>query len=570
MRNVFIAVGGSGTKVAEALVRLLAIGFPTHREKNVLTSAGHSLQIWRLDPDLNSGAAVALSNCLKDYQELQALLNGGQSGADVASSRWSMDVDTKVRHLDPLQLPQSATADNVVKNLGGILDSRYGTIKSSLPFLAPFYEKKDLEVEIDRGFYQKPFIGAAVMGVFAESLRDENSPGGKACSLTAFQNVSTNFFLCGSLHGGTGACGVPVMGKYLGSLKRNNQTWDWRVGACLLTPYCVPPQPPFGSLRDGYPTPQQIDDLAKEHGDKPAFKGLPVEDKRKLVEQILLGFYAEPEAMEARARQGLAYYRDHSADYFDELYLTGKPEPDKLKVWSNGGQSQSNPLNSAEVVGALAALNFFSRAGTGNPESYVIAASNTDLNSEKMNLRDLPRYTAGATSEDEIDGEAVFLSTAAMHHLITKQIPWEIPAKGWPKEIAGLRKVYQDNENRKLDDWKRFSTANALLAKFLMTTVDPNPHETIGWSGEDFDKLRPYVSGDQSSLKEITAKTAKKLTSREARGELELGNSSIRVSTFDFGGWCPESSDFTRGEYLRMVWSNLFTRARRRMRAAGA
>lgn len=566
MRNVFIAVGGSGTKVAEALVRLLAMGFPTHREKGVLTSAGHSLQIWRLDPDLNSGAAVSLNNCLKDYQELQSFLNGQKSG-DLASSHWGMDIDTRVRHLDPLQLPQATSSDNLVKNLGGILDSRYGSIKSSLPFLAPFYEKKDLEVEIDRGFYQKPFIGAAVMAVFAESLRDENSPGGKACSLTAFHNVSTNFFLCGSLHGGTGACGVPVMGKYLGTLKKANQTWDWRVGACLLTPYCVPPQPPFGSLRDGYPTPQQVDDLAKEHGDKPAFHGLPIEDKRKLVEQILLGFFAEPEAMEARARQGLAYYRDHSADYFDELYLAGKPEPDKLKVWSNGGKSQSNPLNSAEVVGALAALNFFSRAGTGNPESYVIATSTPDLNSEKMNLGHLPRYTAG---EDEIEPEAVFLSSAVMHHLVINQIPWGIPARGWPKDLKGMREVYKDNENRQTEDWKKFNGAANIIAKFLDTTIDPNPEHSVGWSGEDVAKIRPYLSRDPHSLKEITAKTAKKFASKEAKGELELGNSSIRVSTFEFGDWCPETADFTRGEYLRLVWSQLFARAQKRMRASRA
>ena len=563
MRNVFIAVGGSGTKVAEAVVRLLAIGFPTRSESGVLTSAGDSLQIWRLDPDRNSGAAISLGNYLKDYEELQSLLNGNHKTAGIASSRWAMDIDTRVRHLDPLQLPRVTDSDNSLKTLEGILDSRYGRVKKSQPFLAPFYEKKDLAVEIDRGFYQKPFIGAAVMAVFAESLRDENSPGGKACSLTAFQNVATNFFLCGSLHGGTGASGVPIMGKYLGSLKRNNQSWDWRVGACLLTPYCVPPQPPFGALREGSPTAQQIDDLVKEHGDKPAFSGLTIEDKRKLVEQILLGFYAEPEAMEARARQGLAYYRDHSADYFDELYLAGKPEPDKLKVWSNGGKSQSNPLNSAEVVAALAALNFFSRAGTGSPESYVIPGSTEELNSEKMTLRDLPCYTV---AEDEIDPEKVFLATAVMHHLVTKQVPWDLPAKGFPKEIERLRKVYQDNESRKVDDRNRFQAASALLAKFLMTTIDPDPQHTIGWSAEDAARVRPYLSNDAGSVKEITARTAKKFMGKEAKGELELGDSALRVSTFEFGAWCPETADFTRGEYLRLVWSNLLALAHKRMR----
>ena len=57
---------------------------------------------------------------------------------------------------------------------------------------------------------------------------------------------------------------------------------------------------------------------------------------------------------------------------------------------------------------------------------------------------------------------------------------------------------------------------------------------------------------------------------KEARGELELGNSSMRVSTFEFGEWCPESADFTRGEYLRLVWSNLLARVQKRMRVAGA
>ncbi|HEY0764814.1 MAG TPA: hypothetical protein VGD61_20720 [Pyrinomonadaceae bacterium] len=566
MRNVFIAVGGSGTKVAEALVRLLAIGFPTRQENGTLTSAGDSLQIWRLDPDRNSGAAVSLGKAIKDYEELQGLLNGASRSAGLASSRWAMDIDTHVRHLDPLQLPRTTDSDNNVKKLGGILDSRYGGIKSSLPFLAPFYEQKDLEVEIDRGFYQKPFIGAAVMAVFAESLRDENSPGGKACSLTGFQNISTNFFLCGSLHGGTGASGVPIMGKYLGTLKRQNQSWDWRVGACLLTPYCVPPQPPFGALREGSPTAQQIDDLVKTHGDKPAFAGLTIEDKRKLVEQILLGFFAEPEAMEARARQGLAYYRDHSVDYFDELYLAGKPEPDKLKVWSNGGESQSNPLNSAEVVAALGALNFFARAGTSNPESYVIPTSTPDLNSEKMRLRDLPGYVVGQT---EIDPERVFLATAVMHHLVTKQIPWEIAAKGFPKELEQLRKIYEGNEERKLEDFTRLSAAASLLARTIMTTLDPNPQLTIGWSGEDSSRVWPYLSNDSGSVKDVTAKTARKLFSKEARGDLDLGESSIRVTTFEFGEWCPNSAEFTRGEYLRLIWHNLLTRAHKRIRQEG-
>jgi len=133
-----------------------------------------------------------------------------------------------------------------------------------------------------------------------------------------------------------------------------------------------------------------------------------------------------------------------------------------------------------------------------------------------------------------------------------------------------MRDVYQDNENRKIDDWKKLNGAANLIAKFLDTTLDPSPEHTVGWSGEDITRIRPYLSHDPHSLKEITAKTAKKFASKEAKGELELGNSSIRVSTFEFGEWCPDTADFTRGEYLRLVWSHLYARAQKRMRAASA
>jgi len=151
---------------------------------------------------------------------------------------------------------------------------------------------------------------------------------------------------------------------------------------------------------------------------------------------------------------------------------------------------------------------------------------------------------------------------------VTKQIPWDLTAKNFPKEIERLRQVYQDNESRKVDDCKKLQSAAGLLAKFVLTTIDPNPQHTIGWSGDDASRIRPYLASDASSVKEITAKVAKKLFGKEAKGELDLGDSSIRVSTFEFGAWCPDSADFTMGEYLRLVWSNLLNRIQKRMRAA--
>src|ERR1044072_4201096 len=555
MKHVFIAVGGSGAKVAEALVRLLAIGFPTRKENGVWTSAGDSLQIWRIDPDRSSGAAVSLQQAVKDYADMQAQLSGSEMTNGGSSSRWAMTIDQRVRQLDPLQLPKATSNDNDLKTLQGILDSGYA-LNSSRQILSSFYEPNDLEVEIDRGFYQKPFIGAAVMAVFAESLRNDNSPGGKECNLTAFHNNQANFFLCGSLHGGTGACGVPVMGRFLASRKNANPGWGWRVGACLLAPYCVPPQPPFNALKEGESiSEQERESLLRDHADDPAFAGLTPEQKRKLVQQILDGFFADPEAMEARARQGLSYYKDHSADYFDELYLVGKPEPDKLKVWSNGGTSQSNPLNSAEVVAAFSALNFFTKANTGNPQSYVIGSTPGSVNSEQMNLGQLPAYSI---DNEDIQPERVFLTTAVLLHLLRHQVPWNKRAREWGKEIEGLRRLYEKSEVRKDEDRAHFESAANVITTFLMSTLDPTSAK--GWSGDDALRLWTFLSNDVAAVNDVSARMAKRFIGNEPKGVLELGDTVLKLTTFDFGKWCPAGDQFSRGEYLRFVWSQIYNK----------
>jgi hypothetical protein len=120
-------------------------------------------------------------------------------------------------------------------------------------------------------------------------------------------------------------------------------------------------------------------------------------------------------------------------------------------------------LNSAEVVAALAALISSPALVLEVPSRTLFQARPRTSIPEKMTLRDLPCYTVG---EDEIDPEKVYLATAVMHHLVTKQIPWHLPAKGFPKEIERLRKIYQDNEFRKVDDITAFKARQRYWLSF--------------------------------------------------------------------------------------------------------
>src|SRR5436853_5506590 len=66
--------------------------------------------------------------------------------------------------------------------------------------------------------------------------------------------------------------------------------------------------------------------------------------------------------------------------------------------------------------------------------------------------------------------------------------------------------------------------------------------------------LFPYTTLFRSQpniVEELTTKLSKRgLFSKEAKEPLSLGRSAIKVSTVEFGEWCPAGDNFTRGEYL--------------------
>jgi len=560
--NIFIAVGGSGTKAAEALVRLLAVGFPTRiNEAGIPTSAGDEMQIWRLDPDGSSGAAQSLQLAVDEYNLLQASLNRGE-----AKSLWSMEVDKNVRHLDPLTFSEDKQKENERMTLSGILNSqgrarRGGSSKPSTPFLNLFYDQKDLDVEIDRGFYQKPFIGAPVVSIFVESLKDPNSPGGKQCKFTHLENQPVRFFLCGSLHGGTGACGVPVMGKFLGDYRNAKANLNWQIGGCLLTPYNQPPAPPFEQLSHVDPNTlrQSVESYLHNFGNVEPFRSMTnEEEKRKLIEQILLGFYADPNDLTARARHSLVYYKDHMTGYFNALYLVGKSAPDELKTWSNGGASQQNPMNTAEITAALAALNFYSgnHDSENIAQSYVIGSSTRREQDQGTRLSDLPQYPIGGNSF--VDPEKVILATAALGHLLTHQIPWKTIAATWPKDLKRLKEYYNVHPENEDEDRALYGQAASVLKGSIQALV--SPQNALGWNGQDYNQLSPLLSNDPSVVADLTERFHHKLMSIEAKGEIPLGQSKLKISTKELGECAPRGNEFTRGEYLRYVWTELLKR----------
>lgn len=539
MKNVFIAIGGSGTKVAAALVEMIGLGFPTHYDQSgkYLTSYGNELDIWRIDPDRGAGAAAELKKTLKNYANLQTISNGG----------WSTKIKTDITStdLDPLNLANSGTEGALIKNLKSLVASN----ETALPFLQPFYEEKDLDVDISEGFYQKPFIGSAVMALFAETLELNTTEQGRLAQLMAYDNEETTFFLCGSLHGGTGASGVPIMAKFLKNRSQNKNA-SWRIGGCLLGPYFLPPPPPFKADENDVITKANLekktDEYVKRFGDKDEFRNLEDEPKRNLFKLILQGYYAKPEEVVQRARQGLEYYRHNSDAYFDMLYLVGKPSPNMLPSdsWSNGGLSQNNPLNSAEVVAALAALDFFSQKAPGDIKNeYTVPGGIFEIDSTAAQLGNLPCYKV---ANDLVVPEKVFFVSGLLYYLLKLVLPWDLS-----KEARGRFAFFNAFYERGLEnssEKENYQELARLIKSFLtdLTQQHSREHPT-GWSDNTREIERFFSQKFKRTL----------IGSREIYPST-LGAWKINEKFFvEFEKWVPDG-DFTAGEYLRFIWSELY------------
>ncbi|MCY7377379.1 MAG: hypothetical protein LH472_15575, partial [Pyrinomonadaceae bacterium] len=105
-----------------------------------------------------------------------------------------------------------------------------------------------------------------------------------------------------------------------------------------------------------------------------------------------------------------------------------------------------------------------------------------------------------------------------------------------------------------------------LICDSLLTLVRPdNDQIPTGWSGDASQEIWRYLSAAANAVKEIQEKMGKRLSSKEAKGANSLGDTEVKFTTFDYGKWCPDGDQFTRGEYLRHVWQQVYQRCQKQL-----
>ncbi|HQN07562.1 MAG TPA: hypothetical protein PLL76_09100 [Thermoanaerobaculia bacterium] len=327
--NFFIGIGGTGSRVAEALVFLSAAGFGPER-----------LSIIIVDPDRGNGNLDRTQKLIMSYSRCFAAL------ADVRRERAQLRrFGTEIRIEDPERLvwtvfdketalrPETTTLESILALRS--LRQREPAVADLVELL---YSPEELGMVLTEGFRGHPSIGAAVMAQTPEkdsafkplwdAIKEEHSAN------------DIGVFLVGSVFGGTGAAGVPTFasegvlkaaeGAALGGGKNKVV-----LGGALVLPYFSFKVDEGGERREKDKTFMTADRFAQA------------------------------------TKAALAYYASEDKLAFDEFFLVGDSLAQDVGKFATGKGDQKNLPHYIEVVTALAALDFFRANERRKPDDVV-------------------------------------------------------------------------------------------------------------------------------------------------------------------------------------------------------
>jgi len=334
MSLYIIGIGGTGAKCIEAVTKLAAVGlFPEQP----------SIKVLFIDPDETNGNLDRARSSLKIYQKCYELMFG-----DKKQSPW---MQTEIASFD-LWSPFSQTSTN--KNLASFFS--YNSLKQNEPALGNLfdilYTKGEREVDLDLGFRGRPAIGSGIMSqVDLDSLDQE--PWGallKQIKADVGWGKSPKILLCGSIFGGTGASGLPTIGRLIANkLEKLNVRSGCKIGCLFVLPY----------FRFSPPVGEDLD-----------------------------GVYARSELFLLNTEAALRYYVTQSQQTFDTVYLLGNQNFSEVK-FSIGKNTQRNEPHFLELYAGLAARQFL--LSSPSERGAVVLISRQEMGS--LTWSDIPEMS---------------------------------------------------------------------------------------------------------------------------------------------------------------------------------
>lgn len=319
MNNLYVfAIGGSGERVMKSLVMMLAAGMPIGAKRlcpvfvdndvdsNALNTCLDLINYYRSNPKVDQTDKVGLHE----------LCNNGDA--------------TKVPSFAHVQIAKPVIL-NVAGSQIGNLDRIIGKLDPNKEFEDAVIEERnllftqdDLDMPLTVGFVGNPNIGSVVLNSLSLQSDAFN---------TIYSDASTGdgVFVVGSLFGGTGAAGFPLI---INKFRSEDNTHCPLLGGVAVLPY-------FGI---------KVGDQA--HG---------------LIDTTR--FDVNSDTFTSKTRAALMYYDEYMRD-MDYMYYVGDNGKRSLYEHYVGGKKQENPYNIIEVMAAMSVVNF-SNKPTDAPRSQV-------------------------------------------------------------------------------------------------------------------------------------------------------------------------------------------------------
>ena len=328
-----IGIGGVGAKCLEALTHLVAAGL-FHNPDSRSTMVINTLFV---DADETNGCIERARSSMTQYQKCYELFE-----SDRISQPWMQAVLRPLGLWSPLG---QATTDKKLSSL-----FRYDSLQQLSPDLGSLldvlFTPEELEANLEVGFRGRSAIGSAVMSQIELDKRDGDVWQQLIDKIRL--EICPKIFLFGSIFGGTGASGIPTIGRMLHQrLEAENLRDRVSIASAFMLPY-------FSFT--------------------PA-SGLAKDEVYARSDQFLLNTEA-----------ALRYYVTQGKP-FDTVYVLGNHNTTEVE-FSLGKTSQRNLPHFIEMYAALGASHFLQTESRSNKGTQVALASRQNRN--RLSWSDLP------------------------------------------------------------------------------------------------------------------------------------------------------------------------------------
>jgi hypothetical protein len=330
MALYLIAIGGSGARCVESVVHLASAGLMSDEQIKILF----------VDPDKSNGNYIRTCQQIKAYNECRELV-------------WSAG--------EPCQWMRTEIINLGISTIGAANNSiadffNYNAMSDNDPVATDLfdvlYTKKEQKIGLSEGFRGRPAIGSAFMSQLDfKALRDSQYRRGNHADylqpwITILEEIdgaitygNIKILLCGSVFGGTGASGLPVIARLLDDFYKGNNIGgapspraNLTIGSLLILPY-------FGFKASGAKIPQ--DEV-----------------------------YASSPEFALNTAAAMKYYKDQMQDVCDVFYCIGDENSDDVE-FSVGGEKQKNKAHIVELYASLAVRDFLHLQKPANDQKIV-------------------------------------------------------------------------------------------------------------------------------------------------------------------------------------------------------